>query len=65
MKQLKKYIVFGLIAVAGGFVALSLNNWMNSKKGNTFEAKQADNFQFASSSENRLAKPVFDFTEVA
>jgi len=65
MKQFKKYIIFGLIAVAGGFVALTLNNWMNGKKGETFEAKQASHFKFASSAENGLEKPVFDFTKVA
>ena len=65
MKQFKKYIVFGLIAVAGGFVALTLNNWMNGKKGDTFEAKQANHFKFASSAENGLEKPIFDFTKVA
>jgi Do/DeqQ family serine protease len=65
MKQFKKYIVLGLIAVAGGFVALTLNNWMNGKKGDTFEAKQASHFKFASSAENGLEKPIFDFTKVA
>jgi serine protease Do len=65
MKEIKKYVVFGLIAVAGGLVALGLNNWMNSKKGSTFEEKQAANFKFASTSDNGLAKPVFDFTGVA
>lgn len=65
MKNLKKYFIFLLIAVAGGFIALSLNNWINDEKGDTFESKQAAHFKMASNAENGLEKPVFDFTKVA
>ena len=65
MKQFKKYFIFLLVAAAGGFVALSLNNWMNEKKEDSFGAKQAAHFKLASNSEDVLTKPVFDFTKVA
>ncbi len=65
MKEIKKYLIFGMIAVAGGAVALMLNNFFDSKKGNTFEEKQSSYFKFASNAEGGLAKPAFDFTKVA
>jgi len=65
MKEIKKYLVFGAIAVIGGSVALGLNSWLNGKKEDSFDRKQSSHFRFASNAEGSLPAPVFDFVKVA
>jgi len=65
MKEVKKYLVFGAIAIIGGVVALGLNNWLNGKKEDTFDRKQSANFRFASNAESSIPTPAFDFVKVA